>query len=162
MHASARYRNVARTVIVALAAADLSGAVLVHADDATFDSSIVETFVRVRVDAYTSEVAHRLGSDPAELARCQVVAECYARNGEGRGVVSVDRVDGLAESIADILRWRSLPLGDYVTDPTGATLVVDYVVRFIDPPTVIAPPGLDGWSRRILTASARFTIRHTG
>ncbi len=161
MHASERTRNVIRTVMVLLATVDLGGCVLVPADDATFDSSDTPAFVRIRLDGWAGENAHRLSGDAAERGRFNLVAECYVRNGEGSSAVRVDAADQAAETIQATLRGRSLPLLDYVTDPTGATAVTGHTVRFTEPPTYVTAPALDGWSRRIVTASGWWIVRHT-
>lgn len=161
MHASERTRNVVRTIMAYLVTVDLAGCVLVPADDATFDSAAYASYVRVRVDGWGGENAHRLSGDPAEMARFRVVAECYVRNGEGSSAVRVDDADAAAEAVAAALRSRSLPLLDYVTDPTGATAVTGHTVRFSEPPTYVTAPSIEGWSRRIVTASGWWVLHHT-
>lgn len=160
MHASARLRNVSRTVLVFLATQAL-GAPLVHGDDAEIDTSTMSAFVRVQVQQTDASELGRLSGDIAELDRVRVVAEVYARTGEGTATVAVDQVEGIAEAVQHALRARTLPLADYVTDPTGATLIAGHVLRFTDPPRVQATPPIDGWARRIVTATAWWVLRHS-
>lgn len=161
MHATERIRNISRTVMVFLSTVDLGGCVLVPADDATFDSASTPAFVRVRLDNYSATNTHRIGSDPAEMCEFSVIAECYRRNGEGADVVAVDAVDLAAESIMAALRGRSLPIFDRVTDPAATGSSTGHTIRFTSPPSLVAAPAADGWSRRIVTAPGWWLIRHT-
>lgn len=161
MHASARRRNIHRTLLAYLGTAAL-GATLVHADDTAFDPDGVSAFVRVRLDDDGSTNAHRIAGDSAEMLSTRLVAEVYSRTVDGQALAAVDAADAVAETVADLLRQRSLPLLDYVTDPTGATAVTGYTVRVIAPPEVLTVPAVDGWARRIVTVYALSTLRHTG
>lgn len=161
MHASARWRNVSRTILVHLASLSLGGAQLVHGDDATTDTSSMAAFVRARVEPAPAEELGRLSGDVAELGRFRLVVEVYARNGEGDAVVAVDLVEGVAEAVQHALRAKALPLVDYVADATGATLVTNHVLRFVEPAQVVHAPPLAGWARRILTAPGWWVLRHS-
>lgn len=159
MHATARRRNIERTILVHLAGA--IGSTLVHADDRAFNPSASSEFVRVRVEDSSATFAHRIEGDPAYLAVVRLVAEVYCRTNEAQVVAAIDAADAVAERVTHAIRARSLNVKDYVTDPTGGTTATGYSVRFVDTPTVTAPDSVDGWARRIVTGYAFFILRHS-
>lgn len=161
MHASARYRNVTRTAMVYLLTLTL-GAELVDAEDTVFDSATVSTFVRVRVDPSEESAAGHVAGDRASLVSVTLVAECYARNGDGADVAPLDRALGIAEAVADGLRARTLPLYDHVTTPGTPVAVSGTNVQFHQMPKVTRLPPADGWSRRIVTVEGWYVLRHSG
>lgn len=160
IHASAQLRNVERTVMAHLAGAALPWP-LVPADDEKFDAARVPGFVRVSMRGMPAEHVGRLSGDKATRETIEVQAECYARGTAAEEPGTVDLASRMGETVAHRLRYANLPLVDYVTDPTGATTVANHAVRFVRPPSIVAPPPDAGWRRRIVTAEATWIARHS-
>ena len=155
MHASAFRANAARTIAVAIAAANLGGALLIPDGDDRAPGEDVGSFVRLTVDQPTSSPAGRYSASlRGARVDLMVTVECYTRgNSDGR-TLAVDAVQILADRVADALTYTDLPLKDYVSDPTGATSISGHAVRFITPASVRRLDPVDGYQRRHVEASA--------
>lgn len=163
IHASERRRNAVRTLMSTLAAADLGGALLVPDGDETTPGEDVGTWVRVTCtdagDTYAGRVDTTYRATRHEVI---VTAECYARAPLDRPLGAVDDVDGVAEQVAQVLRYLDLPLKDYVGDPSGATTVAGVALRFVQPPVTRRLPPVDGYQRRVVDAQYHLFSRHAG
>lgn len=162
IHASERRRNVLRTIAVALASANLGGAVLVPDGDERGPGADVAKWARLSVEDVASGYAGRIGSARATREDLLVVVDCFVKGAQFEAVATVDNVDDVAESVAHALRYLDLPLVDYVSDPSGATPVSGVAIRFIRPPRVVRLDPSDGYQRRMVQAQATYFSRHTG
>lgn len=167
MTASEQFRNVTRTVFVCLAAALAASSAprpaLVPADDAKFSSETVPSFVRVGF-APVSETSMGRVVDSGIRYRCTlcrfaVIAECYARGSSTEPGTQIDEQDRIADVVSNALRYKDLPLYDYVTTPGTGTLVPSVAIRFDRPPSRTSPPSDSGWARRIVTVEGWYLSR---
>lgn len=149
MHPSADRRNVSRTILRTLAAADLRGAEIVPDGDPRGPSAGATRWIRVTMLDGPSAYA---GRDTAgvrhAMTRILLSVECYVADGADDAVFMVDDVEALASVVVDALRFVDMPLLDLVTDPTGATPVTGYALRAAGAPRVAAAPTVDGYQRR--------------
>lgn len=162
IHASERRRNVLRTILASLVAADLAGATLLPDGDERAPGDNVGAWVRAQVQEIRATYTGRVASAQATREDLLFVAEVWCR-GTGRDVVgTVDEVDAIAESVAHWARYRDLALVDYVADRTGATSVSGVALRFHRPPEIVRLDPLDGYQRRLVRAEFVHFSRHTG
>ncbi len=137
MHASERLRNVKRTVlvnIIASLAAQNRGWPVVPDTDEKFDSTGTPAYVRVTFQEMPEERSGRVATLHAIRARIIVLADCFARGSASQPPQTIDTVEEMQECVAFALRYASMPLIDYVADPTGGTGVTGVAVRFHRPP----------------------------
>ena len=158
MTASEQFRNVQRTVFVWLATLGLT---LVPADDAKFSSETAHSFVRVSFLPISETPQGRVVDSGTRyrctLCRFALVAECYARGSATENGTQIDEQDRLADVVSAALRYKDLPLTDYVA-PTPVT-VPGVCVRFDRPPSRTAPAPDSGWARRIVTVEGHYLMR---
>lgn len=162
IHASERRRNVTRTILVALAAVDLNGAMLLPDGDERAPGSDVPSWVRVSIQEVRTAPQGRVSSARAFREDLLFVAECWCRGNGGEQIASVDTVDGIAEMVRYWTTARDLSLVDYVADPTGATPVTGCALRFHKAPEIVRLDPLDGYQRRLVRAEFVHFSRHTG
>lgn len=160
MHATERMRNVSRTVLAHLSGLSYSTTTaIVPVDDVTFNSQTVTQFVRVTIRTLGGVFNGMRSGRKTQQNRVQVVAECYARAPGDASVGSVDGAEQVADIVADGMRYADLTLVDYVTDTSGATATTQ-VLRFFEPPEITAPSPVDGWGRRIVSATGLWWAEH--
>lgn len=163
IHASARYRNVERSVMVALTGASLPAPIVPDGDEKFDSSTAVSTgFVRVSFQPMAEQPQGRVVDSGTTLqavrAHILLVCEVFAQgNMGGRSVV--DAPDAIAESVAHAVRNLNVTVADWVTDPTGATPIAGCVCRFAQP-HVQRVPASDGWQRRIISTEGHWFLRH--
>ena len=93
MQPSARYTNVLRSLLTALATAGLPAPV-VPREDVRFDSKTESEFYQIHVMFDPEQPAGTLGSYNAAVATVQIQADCWARGTEGEQVAVRRRGDG--------------------------------------------------------------------
>jgi hypothetical protein len=162
IHPSERRRNVLRTILVALLTADLAGATLVPDGDERAPGEDTASWVRVQVQELRAAYAGAIDGAKGTREDLLLVAECWCRGAGRDQVAQVDAVDAIAEAVAFAVRYRDLPLKDYVTDSTGGTAVSGVSLRFHRAPQTVRLDPLDGYQRRIVRAEFVHFSRHTG
>lgn len=160
MHASADRRNVSRTILRALAASDLSGAVLVPDGDPRGPESTAARWVRVTLTDARSEFAGRdTAGNRIAATRLIVTADVFLRDGSTAAVASVDDVDLIASRVRNAFAFVDLPLLNLTADPTGATPVTGYALRAMGAPRVTTPTTTDGYQRRQVSTELLWMAR---
>lgn len=159
LHATAKLRNVERTILKRMMTGSI-GTTIVPVGDSRFDSTTVDSFVRLSVHPTAETFSGTIGGYRSTRARVLVTAECYTRDSTKKGVATLDSVVDLAEQVAHRLRLADLPLVDFISDPSGNTLVSGATIRFISPPFIQFLDPDSGWDRRIVTAEGTYFIRH--
>jgi hypothetical protein len=148
MHASARYTNAERSLMAWLQA----GGIDVVPEDATrANSDDVTSFVRVSMEPGPEEVSgHRTADYHAARVPLQVRCQCFARGADSPSG-AVDAASQLADVVADRLRMATVPILDYLADPTGATSTGERL-QSTTLPSRIPLPSTEGWARRQVSA----------
>lgn len=161
IHASERRVNVVRTLMVALAAASLDGALLVPDGDDTAPPAGARRWARVTCHSTGSTFAGRVNTLRATREDMLVTVECFARSTMDEAMGAVDEVDNLADLVENKLRYLDLPLVNYVADASGSTVVSGVAVRFGSTQSKRLPPS-EGYHRRMVDAQCTYFSRHAG
>lgn len=156
MNAAADRRNWIRTLMVYVCGAVPVDTMVVPDGDDTAPPTGEAQWIRVQVDDITARGAGFRGAAHDRIAdrRLLVTVDCFARGTQLDGTTAVDRVEGIAAKMGNLLTNAALPLKDYVADPTGATALSDAPIRFIEPATVRPLPSIAGIQRRQVLAPA--------
>ena len=144
MHPSAQNTNAERSLMAWLQA----GGINVLPEDATrANSDDATSFVRVYMEEGPEEISgHRTATYHAARVPLQVRCQCFARGADGTSG-AVDAASQLADLVADRLRMATIPILDYLTDPTGATSTGERL-QSTTLPSRIPLPSTEGWARR--------------
>lgn len=148
MHPSAQNTNAERSLMAWLQA----GGINVLPEDATrANSDDATSFVRVYMEEGPEEISgHRTAGYHAARVPLQVRCQCFARGADGTSG-AVDAASQLADLVADRLRMATVPILDYLTDPTGATSAGERL-QSTTLPSRIPLPSTEGWARRQVSA----------
>mgnify|MGYP003508425671 FL=1 len=148
MHPSAQNTNAERSLMAWLQA----GGINVLPEDATrANSDDTTSFVRVYMEEGPEEISgHRTAEYHAARVPLQVRCQCFARGADGTSG-AVDAASQLADVVADRLRMATVPILDYLTDPTGATSTGERL-QSTTLPSRIPLPSTEGWARRQVSA----------
>lgn len=148
MHSSAHNTNAERSLMAWLQA----GGINVLPEDATRANSDDSTsFVRVSMEEGPEEISgHRTADHHAARVPLQVRCQCFARGADGTSG-AVDAASQLADVVAARLRMATVPILDYLTDPTGATSTGERL-QSTTLPSRIPLPSTEGWARRQVSA----------
>ena len=148
MHPSAQNTNAERSLMAWLQA----GGINVLPEDATrANSDDATSFVRVYMEEGPEEISgHRTAGYHAARVPLQVRCQCFARGADGTSG-AVDAASQLADLVADRLRMATVPILDYLTDPTGATSTGERL-QSTTLPSRIPLPSTEGWARRQVSA----------
>ena len=162
IHPTQRTRNVVRSIMVALAAVDLGGFVLLPDGDARAPGEGASSWVRVSVLPVSARTNGRSSATALDTREAVLVScEVYHRSTGFDAGSKVDDIEAPVEALKHFLTARDIPIADYVTDPTGAT-GTGRSLQFYAPPRRDRLPPSDGFERRILAAEAVFFSQHNG
>lgn len=160
MHGTERMRNVSRTILAHLSSLSFTPDTdIVPIDDTAYNSQTNTQFVRVAIRTLGGVPNGIRSGRKTQQYRLQVIAECYARAPGANAIGAIDAAERVADTVADGMRNADITLRDYVLDTTGATATTQ-VLRFIDPPEIASPPPVDGWGRRIVSATGLWWAEH--
>lgn len=162
IHASQRERNIIRSLMVALMAIDLAGALLLADGDERAPGTDVASWVRVSLLPLSASDLGRAGGVLTTREDILVSCEVWHRGAQFDGASQVDAVEAPVEALKHFFTARNVALCDYVTDPTGGTPIVGATLRFFTPPIRrwVAPS--DGYQRRLVLAQGTYFSSHTG
>lgn len=160
MNASADRRNVLRTLMVYLCAANIGTSVIIPPGDDRVPDIGTPSWVRVSFQDIAAVQSGRQAGDHMVRQDALVSVDCFTPSLATQLVGSVDDVDGIASRVASALRFRDLPLKDYVSDASGATAITGAALRNMAPPTILTPAPVEGYQRRTVQARVYWFARH--
>ena len=151
-------RNALRTIMVHLTAA--LGIEVIPNDDQRAPSVGASTWARILVNDIDGRFSGRSSGVRRTRQDFLVTVDIFGRSNDSAQASATDALDRVASIAYSELVYASLPLKDYVTDPSGATTLAGLVIRNIQPPTPRFPPASDGYSRRMVEAPMYLHILH--
>lgn len=155
---SADRRNVIRSLMVYLCAANLGTALIIPPGDERTPGAGTPSWVRVSFQDVAAALSGHESGDRMIRQEALVSVECFTADLATQQAGAVDDVEGIASRAASTLSGCALPILDYVTDATGGTSA-SAVLRNIVPPTVITPAPADGYQRRTVQARVYWFAR---
>lgn len=121
-------------------------------DAARVSSDDTSSIVRVTVQTGEEEPAG-MAAEGYHAARVpvQVLCQCWARGADSVSGAA-DAAAQLADTVATRLRLATVPILDWVGDPSGATTTGQKLQSTSYPTRRNLPPDENGWARRLVTA----------
>lgn len=159
MTPSADRRNVIRSLMVYLCAANLGAALVIPPGDERTPDAGTASWVRVSLQDVVAAISGYESGDRMIRQEALVSVECFVSSLATEQTGSTDAVEYIASRAVDALQTRDILIRDYVTDSTGATLA-SAVLRVSAPPTVLTPAPVEGYQRRTVQARVRWFARH--
>jgi hypothetical protein len=158
MTSSEDRRNVLRTLMARLVGA--IGCDVIPADEDRAPAANAGTWARVTITDTEARYSGRVAGPRRTRVDMLVTVDLFARSNAAEQVASIDAIDERAAEAAQVLSYLSLPIKDYVSDPTGGTALQGIVFRTIQPATVRHLPKSDGYVRRMIEAAGFYHIVH--
>lgn len=161
MHATADISNVLARVNTFVAGLDLPGAPELVYSGQPFEPS-GGAFVRATVATLPGSYrGHTDTGTKAFEVEALVTLDVFWPDGSKAAASDVYAADRVASALADAFRLRTLPFLDYRAAPAAPTSVEGSPIRFEVDTTPRRLPPVDGYTRRQVTATGRWLLRHS-